>query len=116
MLTYHNIEIILEKDDETLTSYLNSFFDFHSLLSYIELTYKGKQKYQNTNKGIIESILMTTIKNKDYKKFNRFKLKCDEWDLYFNKHFIGFDMTDVNKSIAKIIVDGLELRKKEGII
>ena len=116
MLTYYDKEIILEKDDEMLTSYMDSFFDFHSLLSYIELTYKGKQKYKNNTKGIVESILMTTVTNIDYKKYDRFRLNCEEWDLYFNEHFLGFDDKDVNKSIAKIITDGLELRKREGTI
>jgi len=32
--------------DKILTSYMDSFFDFNSLISYIELTYKGKQRYK----------------------------------------------------------------------
>jgi len=116
MLTYREYDIILHEDDKTLTSYMNSFFDFNSLISYIELTYKGKQRYKNNMKGVIEAILMTTKTNPDYKKFDRFKLKCPEWDLYFDDHFLGFDNHDVNKSIAKIVVDGLEKMKINGTV
>ena len=93
MLTYQEYDIILHKDNETLTSYMGSFFDFNSLISYMELTYKGKQRYKNNVKGIIEVILMTIKTNSDYKKFD------------------GFDNHDANKSIAKIVVDGLEKMK-----
>jgi hypothetical protein len=116
MLTYNGINIELEKADEKLTSYMDSFFDFYSLISYVELTYKGKQKYSDNFKGIIEAILMTTKNNKDYKKFDRFRLKSEEWDLYFNEHFAGFDNKDVNKSIAEITARELEKRKINGTV
>jgi len=116
MLTYLEYNIIMHKDDEMLTSYMDSFFDLYSLMNYIELTYKGKQRFPNTQKGVLEAILMTTKMNPDYKKFDRFRLKCLEWDEYFDEHFAGFDHIDVNKSIAVIVARELEKRKIKGEI
>jgi hypothetical protein len=116
MLTYYGIDIVMEEPDEKLFSYMDSFFDFNTLVSYIKLTYKGAQKYGNDKRGIIESVLNCTKFSKDYLKYERFELKCEEWDIYFDETFIGFTKEDINKSIAYIVARDLEELKLTGKI
>ena len=116
MLTYNNQEILMSEPEEKIYSYMDGFFDFHSLVSYINLTYKGAQKYPNNRRGILDAILNCTTTSKDYQKYNRFELKCKEWDLYFDELFIGFDRTDINKAIAFIVARDLEQMKLQGKI
>ena len=103
MLTYNGIDIEMDKSDRTILSYLDSFFDFDSLIFYIELTTEGLKRYNNTPEGKIEAILMCTKHNFDSKKYERFNLVSEAWDLYFYDHFIGYDSSDVNKSIAEYV-------------
>ena len=106
----------MSEPEEKIYSYMDGFFDFHSLLSYIELTYKGVQKYPNNRRGILDAILNCTDTFKDYLKYERFELRCKEFDAYFDELFVGFDRTDVNKAIAKIVARDLEKMKVQGKI
>lgn len=108
MITYNGLDIEMKRPDETLLSYLDSFFDFDSLMHYIVLTEEGEKRFKNTIEGKIEAILMCTKNNFDKIKYERFQLACDAWDLYFYDHFTGFDDNDVNEAIAYYVANRAE--------
>jgi len=115
MLTLNGYDIEIEEPDSYIFEYMDSFFDFESLLYYTDLSFQGFQKYSsNSKENVINAILMTTVHNPDYRKYERFELNCEEWDLYFNEHFLGFERIDVNKSIAKIVARDIEKGKDNG--
>jgi len=64
----------------------------------------------------LDAILNCTDTSKDYLKYERFELRCKECDAYFDELFVGFDRTDVNKAIAKIVARDLEKMKVQGKI
>jgi len=115
MLTLNGIDIEMIKSDEKIYAYLDGFFDFDSLMSYIHLTLTGLRKYKNeTPETIIRAVLMCSKHNKDFRRYDMFYLDCKEWDLYFNELFVGFDRTDINMAIAELSALKVEeLKNKE---
>jgi hypothetical protein len=112
-LTILGLDVEMEEPHELLFNYLDGFFDFNTLLHYVHLTGKGRRRYgADTIQNKIHAILMCTKYNRDFQKYNMFYLKCEEWDLYFNELFLGFDRTDVNIAIAKLVARDSEKIKR----
>ena len=115
MIVFKGLDVEVAKYDKTLFSYLDSFFDFDSLVTYVKLTKLGLDRYSNDLNGVLSSILMCTDHNIDPRKFYTFVLDCKEWDVYYSDHFIGFDEIDLNRCIAKLVADkSLEIQIEKG--
>jgi len=94
----------MEEPHRMIYEYIDSFFDFDSLLQYIKLTGKGLRRYKReTTETKIQAILMCTKNNKDFLKYEMFYLKCEEFEMYYNELFLGFDRIDINIAIAKLV-------------
>ena len=113
-ITIFGLDVEMEEPNEILYNYIYSFFDFDSLIYYIKLTGKGIRKYKvETTETKIQAVLMCTKNNKDFRKYDMFYLKCEEFEKYYNELFLGFDRYDINIAIAKLVAKYTEDIKRQ---
>lgn len=113
-ITIFGLDVEMVEPHEILYNYIDSFFDFDSLIHYIKLTGKGRRKYKvETTETKLQAILMCTKYNKDFRKYNMFYLKCEEFEIYYKELFLGFNRYDINIAIAKLVAKYTEEIKRK---